>query len=194
MTATSFPRLTFTRPIASGLVVLAALAALSGCKKGVEAKNESAKSVAEKVDKSGEMAFQPGHWESTMKLERMDVSGMNLPPAAKAAMQQQIGTEKNFDSCLTPEESKKPSSDFFKVADGCTYKTFSMSGGKINADMECKGAQGGDRTMKLAGTYTATTYSMHVEGSGQMPGGMSMSMAMLMNSKRTGECTGKEKS
>lgn len=184
-------RLTAAR--APALAALAVLVALTGCKKGVEAKNESAASVAEKVAKSGELAFQPGHWESTMKLEKMDVSGMNLPPQAKAQMEQQIGTEKTFDSCLTPEEAKKPSSDFFKVAEGCTYKTFSMSGGKINAEMACAGQQGASRTMKLSGTYDSTTYAMHVEGSGSMPGGMTMSMAMTMNSKRTGECTGKEK-
>lgn len=190
MIAHSLPRQTLVRTPA--LAALAVLAALTGCKKGVEAKNESAASVAEKVAKSGEIAFQPGHWESTMKLEKMDITGMDMPPAMKAQMQQQIGTEKTFASCLTPEEAKKPSSDFFKVAEGCTYKTFSMSGGQINAEMECKGEAGASRTMKLSGTYDSTTYDMHVEGAGKMPNGMQMNMAMAMKSKRTGDCTGKE--
>lgn len=168
--------------------------ALAGCgekKDGVEAKNESAESVAEKVANSG-IRPQPGRWESKMTIDKMEVAGM--PPEAKEMMQKQMGAAQTFFSCLTPEEAAKPEGDFFqKGAEGCTYEHFTMADGKIDARMKCD-QDGRTQVMTMAGTYGEDNYAIKMNADGEMAPGMPMSMAMTVSSKRVGECNGKEES
>jgi hypothetical protein len=86
--------------------------------KKVEAKNESVADVA----KSRRLRYplHPGRWETTVKIEKMEIEGM--PPEAKAAMQQAMGQARTMSSCLTKEQVEKPNSEFFgQVGDGCKY-------------------------------------------------------------------------
>jgi Protein of unknown function (DUF3617) len=176
---------------ALALPLIAALA-IAGCSKGgVEAKNESAESVAKKVDAAG-IRISPGRWESTMKIEKMEMPG--LPPQAQAAMQKAMATSKTFASCLTPEEVNRPNAGFFgNHQTGCTYQHFTMEGGKIDAEMTC-GRTAGQMHMTMQGTYDADTYSMRVSNQGSMGPGKTMSTTMAMTAHRVGECTGKEDS
>ena len=166
---------------------------LSACNDGdsVTAKNESVESVAAKVAKS-DVRPRPGRWESTMKIEKMDMPG--LPPEARAMMQKQLASAQTFTSCLTPEQAAKPNADFFQGKNsGCTYETFAMGGGKIDAVMTC--AQNGrNQKVTMTGDYGPEAYAMNVSSTGEMQPGMAMSMAMSISSKRVGDCTGKEES
>ncbi|MEO7383947.1 MAG: DUF3617 domain-containing protein [Novosphingobium sp.] len=173
------------------MAVSLALLALSACNKGaVEAKNESAQSVAEKVAAAGDIALLPGQWESTFKMEKMDIGG-DMPPAAKAAMQRAMGAEHSIKTCLTPEQAKARKAAFMQHETGCIYQNFSMAGGHIEGTATCD-AGGTKRTIKMSGQYAPDSYQMHVDSQMQRPGGMSVSSSMTMNAHRTGDCTGKE--
>ena len=176
------------------LVAATALAALSlsACKKeGVVAKDESVESVAKKVDESG-IKPQPGRWESSVKIARMDIPG--LPPQAKEAMGKQMGSTQTFATCLTPEQANKPDAGFFQAgAKDCKYDTFTMAGGKIDAAMICD--RGGQKLkMTMAGTYSETSYDIQVKSEGEVQPGMPMLMEMGIASHRAGECNGTEMS
>ena len=176
----------------AALVTAATLAALSlsACKKeGVVAKDESVESVAKKVDESG-IKPQPGRWESSVKIGKMDLPG--LPPQAKEAMGKQMGATQTFASCLTPEQAAKPDAGFFQAgAKDCKYDSFVMAGGKIDAAMTC---DRGGQTLKMtmAGTYSETSYDIEVKSQGEVQPGMPMSMEMSIASHRAGECNGTE--
>jgi hypothetical protein len=174
------------------LLVLPALAALAlaGCgKSSVTAENESAEAVAKKVAAS-DIKPTPGRWESKVKFERMDIAG--VPPEAKAAMQKQMGAEHTFSSCLTPEQVNQPNGGFFGGGGkDCTYKHFAMVGGKIDAEMTC-GQGMGSQTMTMSGTYSETSYDIKVNSKGEVQPGKSMTMALAVAARRTGECDGKE--
>lgn len=164
---------------------------LSACNSGetVTAKNESAESVARKVAASTIKPL-PGQWASTMKIEKMELP--NMPPEAKAMMEKQLASAQTFTSCLKPEQVEKPDAEFFQGKSSfCTYDTFTMGGGKIDAVMTCgKGSQ--SRKMTMTGTYGPEAYAMRMSSAGEMQPGMPMSMTMSISAKRIGECTGKE--
>lgn len=175
----------------AGLAPLAAaVLALAACDNAdVKAENESAESVARKVA-DADIRLEPGRWESTMTLEKIEIG--NLPAAAKAAMEEQKGKPQTFATCLTPEQAAKPDASFFQNgAEGCTYKHFNMADGKIDAEMSCKPGSGPTH-MTMQGTYGSDQYSMRMQSEVEMQPGMPMKMAMSIASRRTGDCTGKE--
>jgi hypothetical protein len=177
----------------AALIMAVAALALSGCgeKAGVEAKNESAESVANKVAASN-IKPRPGRWESSMRLEKMGVAG--LPPQAKDAMARQQGMTQTFSSCLTPEQAERPNGGFFqKGASGCTYDRFTMAGGRVDGEMTCKQGSGPQK-VRMNGSYSEDSYNIAIASEGEMQPGMKMSMAMTISARRTGECTGKEDS
>lgn len=170
-----------------------ALFLLAACGKGsVEAKNESAEKVAEKVAAAGGVGLNPGQWQSSIKIEKMDF-GQDMPPQVKAMMNQRLNVAQEFTTCLTPEEAKAPKAGFFNHDSGCTYDNFSMSGGHIEGKATCRHGPS-TQTMTMSGQYGGDSYQMHVESSAKMENGMPMNMAMTISSHRTGDCTGKESS
>jgi hypothetical protein len=175
----------------AGLVPLAgAVLVLAACDKAeVKAENESAESVARKVA-DAQIRLEPGRWESTMTLEKIEIG--NLPAEAQAAMNEQKGKAQTFSTCLTPEQAAKPDASFFQNgAAGCTYDHFTMAGGQIDAEMTCKPGSGPTH-MTMQGTYGSDQYSMRMQSEGEMQPGVPMKMAMSIASRRTGDCTGKE--
>lgn len=180
-----------TVPVRLAALSLFAIAAvsLSGCgssKDEVKAENESAESVAAKVAAS-DIKPRAGQWESTMKIEKLEMKG--LPPEAASAMQKQMGMAQTFATCLTPEEAEKPNAGFFQGNKGtdCQYEKFSMAGGAIDAVLTCK--QGGQsQHMTMKGKYAEDSYDIRITSDGEAQPGMPMSMAMTISSKRTGEC------
>lgn len=181
------PSISLRSGFSAATVALAVGLAGCGSSDTVEAENESVESVAEKVANS-DIKPNPGKWESKMTLEKMEMPGM--PKEMQGMMQQQLGKVTTTSNCLTPEQVNKPDGDFFKPgeASGCTYKTFSMGGGKIDAVMTCEeGAM--TQNMTMNGTYSAESYTMNVSAEGKMEG-QPMAMAMKIESKRIGECDG----
>ena len=98
-----------------------------------------------------------------------------------------IETQQN---CLTPEEAKRPKEDFFTGDNkNCRYDRFNMSGGKIDAVMECS-ESGTVHTMTMQGNYTPDTYNMQMamQRSGVSEAG-EMTMKMRVDARRVGQCT-----
>ncbi|HKX80514.1 MAG TPA: DUF3617 domain-containing protein [Novosphingobium sp.] len=169
---------------------------LSACGKSdtIEAKNESVEEVARKVAQSDHRPA-PGKWESRVVIEKIAIEGM--PPEMQEAMKGQMAKAQTSVTCLTPEQAAKNDAEFFKPgqASGCKYNHFKMGGGVIDADMSCD-SQGMQQNMKMTGSYRADAYNMKVTAEGKMMAGTkdakAMSMAMSVESKRIGQCDGKE--
>jgi hypothetical protein len=176
-------------------LVLAVALSACGDDTAVEKKDASPAEVAKSVADAG-MKLNPGRWEMKIKFAKFEVEGM--PPEAKQAMQQMLGQERTSTSCLTKEEAEKPGGAFFgQQSTDCRYDTFTMGGGKIEAAMTCKGQAlggGSEAKIKMAGTYSPSTYDMTMDMQGAAPNGKSMNMSMAVASKHSGECKGDEES
>jgi hypothetical protein len=173
--------------------LLAALA-LVACGK----KADQPKTAEEVIAEAGELAQpQPGQYETQVKLLEFTVPG--IPAAQADRLKSMMGNVGNQSSsyCLTPEEAKKGFEESIrKMSQGqggmnCKFTTFDVDDGKLNAEMTCEGQQGMSSMMKLDGTATAQSTSMHMamtQKAAMIPGG-EMRMEMQMDSKRIGECT-----
>ncbi|MDE2562270.1 MAG: DUF3617 domain-containing protein [Sphingomonadales bacterium] len=166
--------------------------ALAACskQKAVDVHNESPQAVASKLADAGPVHFNPGRWETTIKIESLDLG--NAPPEAKRMIQGMMGKARTVASCLTKEQADKPTPKFFgEKSDACTYDHFTMGGGAIDAKLDCKAEQG-MQSIVMKGNYTPDTYQMTVNTTGGGHAGMKMDMTMSMQSRRVGDCTGKE--
>lgn len=174
------------------------LLALTACNREpeVNARNASVAEVADKVaDAAASGAFvRPGKWHSTVTIERMEVPGM--PPELAQRMKSMMADRHSAgsDSCLTPEDVKRPKEGFFAGADkSCRYDRFTMAGGKIDAVMKCASG-GASQTMTMTGTYGPDDYRMQMTMDGAQAGGATdrgMNMTMRVDAKRVGQCDGK---
>ena len=75
----------------------------------------------------------------------------------------------------------------------CRYDHFTMSGGKIDAQMNCAAGDGGTMSMTMNGSYSTDSYeatmAMTSSGNGKMSG---MKMKSHTESHRVGACKGDE--
>ena len=175
------------------IVLACGLSACSHSEPDVEARNASVAEVAEQVrDATGEDGFvRPGKWLSEVTLE--DVSAPGMPAQVREQMQGMMARQSSYESCLTPEDVKRPKEDFFAGKDNqCRYEHFTMGGGKIDARMKCS-QDGMSQVMEMAGTYSPDAYQMRMTTKAEgMPAPASgMSMRMRVDAKRVGECEAK---
>ena len=172
---------------------LGATLALSAC--GNDAK--PAKPVDEVVAEVGKLERpQAGLYET--KVQLLDFSVPGLPPQQADRIKSMMGNvgDQSHSYCLTEADAEKGFEEQIrKMGQGqggldCSFQEFDVNGGKVAAEMTCKGPQGMDAAMKIDGTTTASSTSMTMDMSQKapmIPGG-EMRMKMKMDSKRTGNC------
>jgi hypothetical protein len=175
---------------------IACIILLSACNSepDVRATNASVEEVAGKVAEAGgsDSFVRPGKWSSQVKIEEFAMPG--APPEAASAMRNMTNQPQAYESCLTPEEAKRPKEEFFAGANkNCRYDHFTMGGGKIDAVMRCT-EQGMAQTMAMQGSYGPNSYQMQMSmkakgGPGPTDG---MTMKMRIDAKRVGECDAKK--
>ena len=177
---------------------IASVLCLSACNKGpkVEVHNATGNEVVQAVKESGVMSsgtmIEPGLWQSKVNVLEMNIPGIPAQYMEKAKQSMAERRNETSSHCVKPEDVKKPKEDFFGADKSCRYDHFTMGGGKIDVEMTCK-EEGSTMQSKASGSYTPTSYSMDMSmnGSGEGPQGR-MSMKMHVDSRRIGECTGKE--
>ena len=175
-------------------VVVAAVLPLAACgaEPDVDVRNASVGEVANQVagaTKSDDYFVRPGKWRSTMTFE--EISAPNMPPQMAEQMKRSMTAGQTSESCLTPEDVKRPKEDFFTGADkSCRYDHFTMGGGKIDAKMRCS-QDGASQEMEMAGTYSPDEYDMRMTTVMKgMPGPAGeMRMRMKIEAQRVGDCT-----
>lgn len=174
------------------LFAVASTALLGACQGGkVEEKNASVAEVANAVAASGtDLKFNPGRWESTVRVIEVAMPGM--PAGMAEQMKAGMGKERKIATCLTKEQAAKPSADFFnRDSKQCTYDHFTLGGGKIDSKMTCAAAGGARATVKMAGTYSPDRYAMDMTSDIPGPNGR-MTMRMTVAAVHVGACHGDE--
>jgi hypothetical protein len=164
------------------LIGVAAVAALAACGSGND--GDGNRAGAAEAGGGGGATMQPGEWEMTATVTRMNVPGM---PAGMNPPTPQAQTTRN---CLTPEEAARASESFVNetagAQHGCTTQNSSMSGGRIQATIQCDRPEGRVR-MTMNGQYTATTIEMTQQMQTAV-GGQNMEMETRIAGRRIGDC------
>ena len=176
------------------ILLAAPLLILSACDSSPSVKVDNAKpsEVEAKVRAAtaGSEFVRPGKWSSTVTIDEIDMPG--VPPGFAAKMKDGMKAARNVESCVTPEQAKKPKGDFFAGVDkNCRYVHFEMAGGKIDAALTCSHGEMVQK-MTMAGNYAPEQYDMamnvRMEGAGPQAG---TTMKMRVEAKRVGECDAK---
>lgn len=161
----------------------AGAAALAACGAG-ESRNMSAEEVAAELRT---VRIEPGLWEVTSIVT--GASGPNLPRAAEARIK---GHRRTLRNCITPAQAARPEANFLRIQeDGhCTYRDFSMRGGRVRGEMMCSGAgQPGTMTTRMEGRHGPRDYDMRMRmTSTGMPEGANMIIDTRTIGRRIGDC------
>ena len=127
------------------------------------------------------MRIEPGLWELTSEV--VEVSGPDLPREVRNRM---LGPRPSMRNCITPAQAERPEANFLAVrADsGCTYRDFSMEGGRMRGVMICP-----DATARMEGQYGPEAYELRMEMESPLPGvEEAMTLRIRARGRRVGDC------
>ena len=180
--------------------IVVAFALVAACNRSptVEATNVSGAEVAAKLAAAGapESFVRAGKWSTMVTIDSMTAPGM--PPEAQSAMRKATSNIRAVESCVTPEQAKKPTPEMFNgQSDNCKFAHFKMGGGKIDMDMRCTGDGAGahvSQKMLITGTYSPDRYAMAMTSTTDTgaPEMGPMTMTMHLDANRIGECNAKK--
>ena len=172
------------------LIGAAALATLSlaGCKKADTGPKtmEQAKEEAAKLDRP-----KPGFYKQSMTITKFEIPG--APPEMAKQMQAAMTKAQEHTFCLTPEMAYQGFREMFdKIGKQgeCKYDRFDVSGGKLDAVLQCQNAREGKGTITMNGTVTGEGSDVNVavdQQGGQAPMA-NTKIAMHLVSQRVGDC------
>lgn len=166
-----------------------ALLALAGCGSS-DAKDAGVSVSADKiVDRMGKMVRpEPGLYRSTSTVISVEAPG--APAGVADMLKKSMSSGQTSEYCLTPEEAAKGYEEMARRAQqgNCTFERFDVSGGKIDAVMNCVAPQGGKARITLNGTGTSTASIMDMKMHMEAPGMGKMNTHTKVESTRVGPC------
>ncbi len=177
-----------TIPMALGAAAAGAML-LAGCSGGGEADAAGAVSVKEAAEKAKrEMPRpEPGLYKTTVTMTKIAIPG--LPPEMADHGKGMVTT---IEDCLTAADVDKGFEALVKKGqDGeCSYESFNLAGGKIDAVLVCK-AQGRDTRTALSGTTTKTGADLTASTAMDFDGVGKATLNFTTKHERVGECPAK---
>jgi hypothetical protein len=171
---------------------LAALAlGLAGCSGGgdTDADGDGKVSNAEVAKKAEEEGIrpEPGLYRATITMTDIDIPGMPAEMKGHGA-----GMTTTTEDCLTEEEVDKGFEEMVKQGQQgeCSFETFKLGGGKLDAVMLCKTPQG-DARMSMTGTTTPTSSNFTATTKMKFEGMEEATMSFTAKNERIGDCPAK---
>lgn len=128
-------------------------------------------------------SFEPGQWETTTAVTRLNMAGM--PAGVTPPMPPQT----TISYCMTPDKARRPDANFLtgsSEGSGCSYTDFTMSGGRIQGIVQCN-QQGTSMRTAMSGRFTATGYEMTQQVQ-VTAGGITTDMESRTTGRRVGDC------
>jgi hypothetical protein len=133
----------------------------------------------------GGAALQPGQWEVTTQVVRMEVPNMPAgmtPPTPPAT---------TVRTCLTPEQARAPNGGFLTGSaenSGCRSENMSMVGGRVRGTVVCN-RQGATARATMDGEFSPTGYTIdqRIETT---TAGANVNIESRTSGRRVGDCPG----
>jgi hypothetical protein len=154
------------------LMILPLCAVAAGCSGG----------EAPKQQEEAAASMEAGQWETTQEVTSFR-STDKATPALKAA----AGDKTTGQACLEEGDKAKPPSEMFAGAGyECEYKDSYISGGRLNASLECeRDSLKGKVGLQVQGSYTGTSFEGTVRATSFLPGEGDFVMASKISGRRT---------
>lgn len=179
------------------MIGTAALALLAACGTkptesgaGANGANDVSPSIGKRIAAGAADLPRPqaGLYRTTVEMVEFDIPG--APAGASDMMRGSMGKSSTSEYCLKPEDVEKGYKDVVRRGQkgDCTFERFDAVGGKIDAEMTCKTAQGGASHVTMSGTTGPTSSDMDTTMTLKLPGLGDGTMRMKSKSERIGPC------
>ncbi len=146
-------------------------------------RDQSAEDVANQL---AGLAIEPGLWETSS-----EVVGVSAPDLPFQVQRRMIGPRPSSRACITPEQAARPDANFLAARAGgrCSYRDFSMQGGRIGGAMTCP-EPGLPRPTEatMQGRYEPRAYALDMRMEMAMPDGALMVLEVRGRGRRIGHC------
>ena len=132
------------------------------------------------------VAIEPGLWESAS-----EVVGVSAPDLPLQVQRRMIGPRPSSRACITPEQAARPDANFVAARPGsrCSYRDFSMQGGRISGTMTCPEPGLNRPTIAaMQGRYGPRAYALAMRMETAMPDGAAMVLEVRGRGRRIGAC------
>lgn len=137
---------------------------------------------AQEMASDGLISMKPGRWDIQFSFDDIDVP--TLSAKQKRQVMNQVAKGASSTSCLSVEEAKNPSADFFggDGTDNCTYRKFDLSGRKSSMELTCTMEGMGSTDIALAGAIDPDQFDFTTQ--------VAMRLPMVGNVKLNGKAIG----
>jgi len=172
-------------------IIMAAVGAalLAGCSGGgnADADGNGEVSMKEAAKKAEGLKPQAGQYKAVITMTGIDIPGMPPEMAGHGG-----GMTTNTKYCLTQAEVDKGYQEMMKRGQNgeCTYESFNLAGGKLDAVMLCKTGEG-DARMTMNGTVTPTTFDFTATMAMKFADAPEGTMTFTAKHERLGDCPAK---
>jgi Protein of unknown function (DUF3617) len=179
-----------TMNTAAATIAAAAALLLAGCSGGnADADGNGEVSIKEAAEQAKDELPkpQPGLYKTTVTMTALDIPGM--PPEMK---DHGAGLVRTLEDCLTAEEVDKGFEAMVKQGQNgeCSYESFALADGKIDAVLVCK-AEGRAIRTSMSGTTTSTGADLTATTAMEFDGAGKGTMTATVKHERVGECPAK---
>lgn len=172
------------------IIAAAGAVLLAGCSGGnadADGNGEvSMKEAAKKAEAEG-LKPEPGQYKAVITMTGMEIPGMPPEMAGHGA-----GLTTTSEYCLTQEEVDKGYQEMMKRGQNgeCSYESFNLANGKMDAVMVCKTPEG-DARMAMDGNVTPTSSEFTATMAMQVPEMGEGKMTFTAKHERVGDCPAK---
>ena len=170
------------------IMAAAGAALLAGCSGGGNADADgngevSMKEAAKKAEAEG-LKPQAGQYKAVITMTGINIPGMPPEMAGHGG-----GLTPTTEYCLTQAEVDKGYQEMMKRGQNgeCTYESFNLAGGKLDAVMLCKTGEG-DARMTMNGTVTPTTFDFTATMAMKFADAPEGTMTFTAKHERLGDC------
>ncbi len=168
------------------IMAAAGAALLAGCSGGgnADADGNGEVSMKEAAKKAEGLKPQAGQYKAVITMTGIDIPGMPPEMAGHGG-----GMTTNTEYCLTQAEVDKGYQEMMKRGQNgeCTYESFNLAGGKLDAVMLCKTGEG-DARMTMNGTVTPTTSDFTATMAMKFADAPEGTMTFTAKHERLGDC------
>ena len=171
------------------IMAAAGAALLAGCSGGgnADADGNGEVSMKEAAKKAEGLKPQAGQYKAVITMTGINIPGMPPEMAGHGG-----GMTTTTEYCLTQAEVDKGYQEMMKRGQNgeCTYESFNLAGGKLDAVMLCKAGEG-DARMTMSGTVTPTTSDFTATMAMKFADAPEGTMTFTAKHERLGDCPAK---
>ncbi len=167
---------------------LAAAFALSACGGGADSDGDGKITTEEAAAEAADAGFtgpRPGQYKVKTEILELNVPGMPAGMSVDTMNKMAGGMDVTY--CITEQDAAKAAREMAAQSSQgeCEFQKYEITGGRIDTEMSCRGADGKATTIKTNGTIDAD--GMDITAEIAAPG---MSQKMHVVHERVGDCTG----